>query len=109
MILHNGYLQYGPYAAVAEGTNRIKIVGSGFDKLTEDSMYINIAGVVPEKNNVTITPEKVTYYAVFNEAVSGVEFCLKNDSADGGEIVISSLQIYHEKINFPDVLKDWWK
>lgn len=108
MVLHSGYLQNGPYATVIAGTNRIEIKGSGYNKLTGDNMYINVAGTVMEKSNVAITPEQITYYAVFNESASGVEFCLKNNSVDGSEITISSLAIFYEGINLPNVIKEWW-
>ena len=109
MILHPGYVQYGPYISLKAGRYTIKVFGNYFAGIDENSVFINCSDPVIGIENMVIDDSRIQYDADVKSDASMVEFCVGNTL--GNAIEIQQLEIRDQSENTSALLalEAWWR
>lgn len=110
ILLHAGYSQRGPHAAIEKGEYTVVVSGANLDKISDGDIYIEVgsADTLPARELADITSDTIAYSCTSLSDVSDVQFCIANNFE--GEIVeIDSLTIYYNNAEIPAALQYWWR
>ncbi len=107
IVLHPGFMQYGPFSGLHQGDYLVRVSGANFDKLAEDDIIFRCP-VSDQREIKHITPNEIEYTVSIEEAYTdGVEYAIKN-STDSELIEISMIEVYTiDTEPLPD-LGFWW-
>lgn len=105
MVIHSGYLQYGPYADIKSGKYHVEVEGNNFAQVNKEDVYVNVGGHIMI-TDIIITSTKISYNVSFNTDMHGVEFCIFNSGEK--DIEIFSVNVFDEDIVIPGGVKKWW-
>ena len=109
IVLHSGYIQYGPYMSIKQGTYQVSVYGDGFSTLEEGHIYIlpNDENARVEKSDVRISDTLITYTIVVNRDLTRLELGINNTTTSTVRIeklVVKST----EDSELPEVIEKYW-
>lgn len=112
LILSPGSTQYGPYTSVQTGKYFVEILGSNFDILNEQYVYVNHENTDAPINpvyveEVEIMTDRITYKMTVDNLISHGEFCMFNPS-ESESVSIREINIYIDRVDDSPFLINWW-
>ncbi len=108
IILHSGYVQYGPYTVMEKGTYIIKISGGDLDNVNKDGIYYTKSSTVGVPDNIQIDKECILYDAVFEENTTNVEFVINYINEKELTIQIDKIEICKSVPQHSETIGKWW-
>ena len=107
MLIHRGYLQYGPYVPMAHGLYMVQIEGTGFERLGYGDFDVSADDVVIEAGAVRVSADGASYLFKLEKDSERVEF--RTFNYNGNDLEIRRITVGDAFMEAPEVLRQWWQ